>query len=157
MAEITSATRKTIPNPHTFADVRVFIPRAYPKNHFRYQMLQQYPTAKINKREIATSRFAMCVRTSMLNYLKSLQGKISFADGALIYSMWDGYKTQPAFAEFLHFCEESGLEVIPQHAGGHADEKAIRELIDHTNPTKIIPIHTENAKWFEENFTNSLY
>jgi len=152
MAEIAAAAKESIPSPLTHDDVKVYISRSYPSGHFRYQMLTKYTQSKISRSKIAQSRFAMCIRTSMVRYLKTLHKAVSFSDGALIYSMWEGYKIQPAFAELIDFCKESGLEIVTVHISGHADFDAITKLIDRVKPNKIMPVHTENALWFEENF-----
>ena len=95
-------------------------------------------------------RFVMCVRTSMLPYLKSLSEKMSFEDGLLIYSFWSGYKNSENMKEFLAECEAMGLKIETLHTSGHADENAVRKLIDTVNPDVIIPVHTENAEKFKE-------
>ncbi|MEI6131460.1 MAG: MBL fold metallo-hydrolase [Bacillota bacterium] len=149
MAEITSSLGGSIPNPLTFNDVKTFLTRPYLKEHIRYKLFSKYGSKKISKSQIASSKFVMCVRSSMKNYLKSLQKEMSFENGVLIYSFWSGYKVQPEMKLFLKECEYLGLEIETMHISGHADEDAIKELINHVNPNRIIPIHTENSKWFE--------
>jgi len=150
MAEITSSLGGSIPNPLSFNDVKTFLTRPYPEDHFRYKLFNKYGSKKIGKAQIVNSKFVMCVRSSMKNYLKSLQKEMSFENGVLIYSFWSGYKDQPEMKVFLKKCEELGLEIETMHVSGHADEGALKELINHVNPNRIIPVHTENAKWFEE-------
>lgn len=43
-----------------------------------------------------------------------------------------------------------GVDIILLHTSGHADIKTIDDLIEKTKPEYIIPVHTENAKWFEK-------
>ncbi len=43
-----------------------------------------------------------------------------------------------------------GLKIETLHTSGHADENAVRKLIDTVNPDVIIPVHTENAERFKE-------
>jgi ribonuclease J len=42
------------------------------------------------------------------------------------------------------------------HASGHAPESDLRMVINKVNPKLIIPVHTENPKWFLKNYKNSL-
>jgi ribonuclease J len=98
--------------------------------------------------QIARRRFVMCVRATMLHYLESLREKMSFEGGLLVYSFWSGYKSQPEMRSFLEKCEQMGLRIVTLHTSGHADEEAIRRLIDTVHPTTIIPVHTENPGWF---------
>jgi ribonuclease J len=150
MAEITSAIRKSIPDPLNHIDVKVFTDKGYNGNHPRYQMLNQYKGNKIGKAEIVGERFAMCVRSSMLHYLEGLNKILSFDKGLLVYSMWEGYKDQPGMKAFLDACERMGLTVVSLHTSGHADKKAIKGLVDHVHPDKIMPIHTLNPRGFHE-------
>ena len=143
MAEITSAIGRSIPNPY-FSDVYTFI-----TNPKRYEMLSQYDH-KVGKDFISKSHFVMCVRNSMLSYLKSLSEKMSFENGLLVYSFWSGYKENDEMKEFLNECETLGLKIVTLHTSGHADETAIKELIETVKPKKLIPIHTENAERFKE-------
>lgn len=143
MAEITSAIGGSIPNPY-FSDVYTFI-----TNPKRYEMLSQYDH-KVGKDFISKSHFVMCVRNSMLSYLKSLSEKMSFKNGLLVYSFWSGYKENDEMKEFLNECENLGLKIVTLHTSGHADETAIKELIGTVKPKKLIPIHTENAERFKE-------
>lgn len=52
---------------------------------------------------------------------------------------------------FLNECEALGLKIVSCHTSGHADEKAINQLINHCNPKRIIPVHTLNPEWFDIN------
>lgn len=140
MAELATAAGKSIPNP-AFDDVYAFI-----TNPKRYDALTKY--RRIGKDGIAKSRFVMCVRSSMLRYMQSLSEQMNFDGGLLIYSMWSGYRKQPEMEAFLCACEDMGLKVVELHTSGHADADTIKRLIAHVNPTKIIPVHTENAAWF---------
>ena len=142
MADITSAIGGSIPNP-SFSDVYPFI-----TNPTRYDELKKYPN-RVGKSFIAEKKFVMCVRNSMTRYLKSLADEMDFAGGILIYSFWSGYKDTESMQTFLEECQELGLKIVTLHTSGHADSKAIEELINRVHPKKIIPVHTENAEWFK--------
>ena len=92
----------------------------------------------------------MCVRNSMLRYLQSLAKKTSFENGLLVYSFWSGYRETESMKHFLTECEKLGLKIVTLHTSGHADEIAIRQLIETVNPNVLVPIHTENAERFQE-------
>ena len=143
MAEITSAIGGSIPNP-SFCDVFAFI-----TNPSRYDILSEHKN-RVGKEAISKMDFVMCVRTSMLNYMKSLSEKMSFENGLLVYSFWSGYRETEAMKDFLTECEALGLKIVTLHTSGHADSAAIDKLIETTNPGVIIPVHTENAEWFNK-------
>lgn len=75
---------------------------------------------------------------------------MDFSGGILIYSLWDGYKQKDEMKGFLSKCEEMGLRIINLHTTGHADANTIKKLISTVKPSLIIPVHTENAKWFQD-------
>lgn len=145
-ASIATAAGKNIPNPELFSDVRVFL--TVP-NEKQYAILQRFPKSKIGRTEIAKKRFVMCVRPSMKNYLERLFEDAGYSDGLLLYSMWDGYCKNEDVANLLQFMEENGIMISHLHTSGHADEEAFDKLIERIHPKYILPVHTENAAWFE--------
>ena len=116
----------------------------------QYEQLQQFSTRKIGKYEISKTPFLMCIRQSMKNYLSKLNDLVSFEDGVLFYGMWKGYMEQPEMKEFLDWMASKGVKVHILHTSGHADSLTIDRIVKVTAPKTIIPIHTENAKWFEK-------
>lgn len=141
MADITAAIGGSIPNP-SFNDVYAFI-----TDTKRYNALEKH--RRMGKVRMAKTPFVMCVRSSMLRYLKGLSKEMDFDGGMLVYSMWSGYQQKPVMSHFIQECENMGLRVISLHASGHADPDTIKALIDKVQPTEIIPVHTQNAGWFE--------
>jgi ribonuclease J len=148
MAEIANAAAPSIPNP-TFEDVHVFIDRYYEDEHLRYALFNKYGSKKIGRTDIAKQKFVLCIRTSMGSMLRSLAKQMNFEDGLMVYSMWNGYKAKPQVDSFLKLANKLGLQEVTIHNSGHADIATIEALIDKVNPDRIIPIHTENAAWFE--------
>ena len=117
----------------------------------QYDMLQsKYSDIKIGKNEIAKKTFIMCVRSSMKNYLSKLNDLVSFENGVLFYGMWKGYLEKPNTREFINFMEDKGVKTHILHTSGHADSYTIDRLIKDVNPKQIIPVHTENAHWFNK-------
>lgn len=143
MANIATAAGKNIPNP-TFDDVYAFI-----TSPSKFKGLSKYER-RAGKAFISQKPFVMCIRNSMLRYLKSLACKMSFKDGLLIYSFWSGYRESEGMKNFLSECEKLGLRIVTLHTSGHADERTIKKLIETVNPKVLIPIHTENAQRFRE-------
>jgi len=147
-----------IPNPFgSFKGLRVFQVRG--EDH---ALLEQFPPHKrIGRGDMSKERFVMAVRPNRLfeRMLKKMKDEdsLDFAGGLLIYSMWGGYKhpkhdKNGKMQAFLSACTGLGLRVVDLHTSGHAGEAAIRRLIEKVNPGKILPVHTENAAWFRENY-----
>ena len=143
MADIATAAGKNIPNPN-FNDVYAFI-----TSPAKYSMLTKYKH-KAGRLFISKRPFVMCVRNSMLRYIKSLANKMSFKDGILIFSFWSGYRETENMKWFLSECEKLGLKIVTLHTSGHADENTLKRLIETVNPKTLIPIHTENAERFRD-------
>ena len=146
LAAVSCAAGKTIPNPKDFSGIRVF-----PTNGSgeRYEELVSYGQAKIGRQSIAKKKFVMCVRPSMRAYLDKLSDQVSFEGGILFYSMWEGYKKKEDMATFLAYMHGKGVRIVSLHTSGHADSETIDALIGRVQPKTIIPVHTENAGWFE--------
>ncbi len=143
-ADIAVAAGSLAPEPNIDEGVRVFMTGG----NKQYQRLQEYDKAKIGKYEIAKTPFIMCIRQSMKNYLEKLSELVSFENGVLFYGMWKGYMEQPETKAFIEFLQNKGVKLHILHTSGHADETTIDSLIKKVDPKAIIPIHTENAEWF---------
>ena len=115
-----------------------------------YNALQQFSNAKIGRDSIAKKHFLMTVRPSMIGYLEKLSELVSFSGGTLFYALWKGYQEQPYVRKFLDFMQNKGVKIHTLHTSGHADSQTIDELISKISPMMIIPVHTENADYFEK-------
>ncbi len=116
----------------------------------QYEQLQQFSAGKIGKYEISKTPFIMCIRQSMKNYLSKLNDLVNFEDGVLFYGMWKGYMEQPKMKEFLDWMVSKGVKIHILHTSGHADANTIDTIIKKVQPNRIIPVHTENAEWFNK-------
>lgn len=145
-AQIASVIKGGVPRPDKDNKVRVFTTDGNPE---RYSQLNSFGGAKIGKHAIVKEKYIMCVRPSMINYLKKLNELQSFEDGVLFYGMWKGYQEKEDIADFLQYMQEQGVKVYTLHTSGHADANTIDRLIADINPQIIMPVHTENEMWFE--------
>lgn len=143
-AGIMSAINEKVPVPSRENGVRVFMTGGSEE----YKLLQRYPKAKIGINAIAKTRFLMCIRPSMKNYLTGLSKKCSFENGILFYGMWKGYLERKDMKEFISYMESLGVKIHVLHTSGHADINAINALVEAVSPQYIIPVHTENPDWY---------
>ena len=60
---------------------------------------------------------------------------------------------------FVDFMESKGVRLHMLHTSGHADAQTIDRLVSAVCPRVIIPVHTENAAWFDryKNFSNVIH
>lgn len=140
------ASKITELNPTNLKNIRVFITDG---NDEHYDKLNEYGKSKIGKKEISKNKYLMCIRQSMKNYLRKLNELQSFEDGILFYAMWKGYQEQKDMKSFLDFMQSHGVKIHTLHTSGHADTDTIEKLIDVVQPKFIMPVHTENEKWFD--------
>lgn len=145
-ALITDAAGVGIPNPKKYSDIKVFVTDGNPE---RYDKLITFGKAKISREAISKQDYIMCVRPSMINYLKKLNELQSFADGILFYGMWKGYQEREDIKLFLDFMIDKCVKIHTLHTSGHADSKTIDRLIEDVKPRMILPVHTENEEWFD--------
>ncbi|MFX1345846.1 MAG: MBL fold metallo-hydrolase [Promethearchaeota archaeon] len=100
---------------------------------------------------------------------------IKLQSGTYIYSSSEAFEEESEF-DFVrlnnwlkHFnFKIYGFEVVEEggrekpkftkgfHASGHASKKDLVWAIDTINPDIIIPVHTDNPQWFEDNFENAV-
>ncbi|MEM2070868.1 MAG: MBL fold metallo-hydrolase RNA specificity domain-containing protein, partial [Archaeoglobaceae archaeon] len=93
--------------------------------------------------------------------------------GVYIYSSSEAHSEEQEF-DFLRLqnwlkifdFEIFGFEIVSEggklkpefvkgyHASGHASKEDLKWIIDEIDPEVLIPVHTENAEWFVENFEN---
>ena len=164
-AQIALRSKLSIPNPDTFDEkyLRVFIVNTYVDGE--YSFLQKYSRHKIGRGALAKRPFAAMIRGSMLGWVEKMAEDIksetqkdkAFENGLLIYSMWEGYKTKDdksgqKLRDLLDYVKSEGMEIMDIHTSGHADAQTIQQLIEKVNPRHIIPVHTENARWFVEHY-----
>ncbi len=89
--------------------------------------------------------FVMLVRANgkFTKFLKK------FENNAFIYSQWYGYLTEKN-EDYKRIQDFVPKDNIYLHTSGHATPKAIKEVINITNPKYVIPIHTEDKEKIKE-------
>ena len=89
--------------------------------------------------------FLMMVRDN--RQFRDIIGKFDPSQSIILYSMWDGYRTRenssiPSFLKITDTWE-------PLHTSGHASIEDIKSVIALSNPSKVVPIHTDNPQMLE--------
>ncbi len=150
MSQLSGAAGKAMPNPAGWADVRAYLTTGYKEEHFRYKMFTELP--RLSKAEIGEQKFAMCIRTSMRKYLKTLSQIMKFKDGIMINTLPEDSWKSPETQEFLAFAVGKGLETVTLRNSGHADAMALKALVNAVNPSKILPLAAQNVKWMANEY-----
>ena len=64
-------------------------------------------------------------------------------DGAVIWSMWDGYLDQPSGQRLQAALASAKVPLIHHHTSGHATPADLARLVQALKPDAVVPIHTE--------------
>jgi ribonuclease J len=105
-----------------------------------------FTSHKIGKDEldVLAGKLVMVVRPSVRCDLEKYVH--NFTNGLFVYSMWDGYKTQPGtIKDFLDFIASKGMPVKDIHTSGHADLSGLKRMVEAVKPEYLVPIHTFEA------------
>ena len=78
--------------------------------------------------------------------LKALLSPGGSRVGAVVWSMWDGYLTEPSGVTLRRDLEEAGIPLIHHHTSGHARPQQLQELVAAMRPGRVVPIHTDAPK-----------
>jgi ribonuclease J len=132
-----------VPDPLTYDGIRVFYPAAQTEwihKSIGRDRADRYRSRHIGKEELGreADRVCMLVRPSMrsdISYVPELWG------GRLLYSQYQGYRTQPDQASFEEFLALRGFEIEPVHTSGHARPADLKLLIDGLKPLCVVPVH----------------
>lgn len=100
-------------------------------------------------------RYAMNVKSSMLDDIKKLKEKGLITNACLIYSMWPGYiEKEEKLRKFISEIKAMGIEFKMLHTSGHADINSMKKINEITKSDKTIIIHTENREKGKNIFNN---
>jgi len=138
-----SLENDSIPNPKTFNDVYTWIPTRYKYKSIGFKKKYLYPFLKYsNKKSYRNNKYALMVKTSMIEDIEKLYNKKHITNACLVYYLWEGYKEKEEMQVFFDDLKKYGIcDIINIHTSGHADRETI-SLLSKLKPEKIIPIHT---------------
>jgi len=141
-----------------FDDVRVWYPRYLTNRLFksnRSEIPLGFQRHKITKEEMGEdlSKILLFVRPGMQGDIRRIA---NIKGSTLVYSLWDGYKSQDGTRRFLEELEGMGVDVETLHTSGHADIPALRRMVERLGPKRTIPIHTFEPDAYGAEFGNSV-
>lgn len=153
-ANILAQMPSSIPNPETFKDVKVFYPYWLTQHLFKEEnkssLANKFAKYKLEKPELK-QRTDLCILVRE-NMLWDIEKRMNYSESSVIYSKWEGYKTDKKVETFLNFFKKNNCEIESIHTSGHADTNTIKDFIKYSTPKKIIPVHTETPKKYVDLF-----
>lgn len=158
LSNVLRLVTQKIPNALNSNKVGVFIPsylyRMRNKEEYKPYIEPYKHKTRQTGRILRNQKFIMNVRISMLRDIEKLRLKSKILDNCcLIYGLWEGYKEEEEYKQFLSKIAELGIDIISLHTSGHADYTALQQVINITKPNEVIPIHTEVKEKIKE-YTN---
>lgn len=141
-----------------FDDVRVWYPRYLTNRLFRSnrgEIPMSFRKHKITKEEMGgdLGKIMLFVRPGMQGDIRRVA---NIKGNTLVYSLWDGYKSQDGTRRFLEELEGIGITVETLHTSGHADIPALRRMVERLSPKRTIPIHTFDPDSYGPEFGDSV-
>jgi len=80
---------------------------------------------------------------------------LNLKDATWVYSMWPGYfQTSKPLNKLRSYFEEKNVRIEYLHTGGHAKIQDLIKLAEALNPSTVIPIHSDHAEKYKDNFPN---
>ncbi len=149
-ATVAAASRPTIPQAG-FPDLRIYVPqrqRIRVKQSGEFARVAAIRGVRIFDEELATQpgRFVHYLPTSTAAEL--LRSRALGPDGLALWSMWDGYLTEPSGVAFRTLLQAAGVPLGDLHTSGHASVPDLQRLAAALNARTLVPIHTEAAGRF---------
>ena len=133
-----------MPNPMDFRFAYAYLPNVYKADHFRFKMFSEQP--RMGMSNIIEDNFVMNVRPNGKKYLKTLVHTFSVKGGLLINTVPAHAQQGEELKAFIKFMQNQGLSVLTVTTSGHANAKALLELMNTVTPKKMVPLIGENAR-----------
>ena len=148
LSNVLQLVTQKIPNALNSKNIGVFLPsNTYIKREMEeYRQYIEPFQERINETgNLLHGKFIMNIRVSMLKDIERLKDKV-LNNCCIVYSMWEGYKREDMYKNFLDKMKELEIDVFDLHVSGHADYTAFNQVIDIAKPDAVIPMHTENKE-----------
>ncbi len=148
LSNVLQLVTQKIPNALNSKNIGVFLPsNTYIKREMEeYRQYIEPFQERINETgNLLHGKFIMNIRVSMLKDIERLKDEV-LNNCCIVYSMWEGYKREDMYKNFLDKMKELEIDVFDLHVSGHADYTAFNQVIDIAKPDAVIPMHTENKE-----------
>lgn len=147
-SEIAAATgRDSIPHPGAgWPRVSAYVPL---RQRVKVLKAEQFARTdalrgrRIYEEDLAAHAGAWVLFGAFQSHIPYLLKAGLLAGGTVVWSLWDGYLTEPSGQRLVTSLTAAGVPLIHHHTSGHASIEALRQLVDALDPYFIVPIHTE--------------
>ncbi|MCZ3387308.1 MAG: MBL fold metallo-hydrolase [Actinomycetia bacterium] len=156
-AEIAAATRReTIPQVSPdWTRVFAYLPtrqRVKVKQAGAFDKVRNIRDRRIYDEELLTRPARWVLFGAFQSQIASLIKQGALADGAVVWSLWDGYLSDAGGKRLTKMLAEANVPLVHHHTSGHASLADMRHLVEALNPDRLVPIHTEAPEQFATAF-----
>ncbi len=139
-----------------WSDVRLLVPewqRRHVKKMQLFDVLSSHSRNRVYPEDLTTlaPKAILLFRPSMAADLEQAE---CLTDARLVWSQWEGYLANPAFAPFTDWQKRSGIPMDVLHTSGHASIADLQRLAEAIGPKHLIPIHSFESGRYAEFFSN---
>lgn len=160
--EIVHSLRSTIPTAKTHPNLLIYYPRHLTTflnkkdKNIIYRPFQIDKKLKISNLRKNPSKYVMIFRPKLLQDLKKyLDGYKICLTNSIWAKYWEQDKTEiNNLKEWLDEAPELRKKLPDIHTSGHADITSLQKIVQHIQPKRIIPIHTEIPEKYKDIFAN---
>lgn len=151
-ADVARATgNSNIPVPgDDWPGVRVYIPqrqRVRIKQSAEFDRAAAVKPVRVFQEQLAADRGGYVLYGAFSGEVPRLvRSGLLRADGAVVWSLWDGYLAEPSGQRLQSTLATAGLALIHHHTSGHASRADLERLESAVSPARVVPIHTEHAE-----------
>lgn len=153
-ATVARATgRSTIPQPG-FDGLAVYVPRRQRRRIIATREFNRIAAISDIRRypeDLATERGKLAYLGTSSTAAELIEAG-ALRDGAVVWSLWDGYLREPAGLRLRQLLDEAAVPLVHHHTSGHASVADLKRLAAAFAPARVVPIHSEASDRFAEHF-----
>lgn len=155
-ATVAAATgRASIPQPG-FPRLAVYVPqrqRVRVKESEEFDRVKEIRDVRVFQEDLLREpqRYVFLGASSAAGEL--LRGGV-LAGGAVVWSLWHGYLTQPSGQRLVQLLQHAGVPLYEHHTSGHATLADLQRLASAFGSARLVPIHSEATDRFGDYFVS---
>jgi ribonuclease J len=157
-ASIVRATQnRNIPQPGPdWPRIHVYVPmwqRVKVKTARAFDRVEQVRPFRVYEEYLAEHRSKLVMMFSM-NSALVLDRAGALEGASCIWSLWNGYLTEPSGVRLTRFLQDHEIPFAQQHTSGHASIVDLQRLAAAIGARRLVPIHSFGPERFTDLFDN---
>lgn len=149
----TATDRPSIPQPG-FEGLAVYVPRRQRRlvaESKEFERVSAVADVRMFPEDLATERGKLAFLGTSSTAAELVDAG-ALRDGAVVWSLWEGYLKQPAGARLRDLLAEAEVPLLHHHTSGHAHVDDLARLVAAFPSARVVPIHSEATDRFADHF-----